>query len=53
MKVGETIEINGVMLGNIRRGLLQRVFFNNGKCPENEDKILLCTIDDIIIFKKI
>jgi hypothetical protein len=58
MKTGETIEINGVMLEAIAEisdeDCCKGCFFNHKgiKCPEDDDKILLCTIDDIIIFKK-
>ena len=58
MKTGDTIEINGVMLeavadtseNNICIGCF---LYPKGICPIDEDKNLLCTKDDIIIFKKI
>lgn len=57
MKVGETMEYNGVMLEAVAEisdeDSCKGCFFNNGKCPEEEDKILLCTKDDIIIFKEV
>lgn len=58
MKTGETIEINGVMLEAIAEindeDCCKECFFNHKgmNCPEDDDKNLLCTIDDIIIFKK-
>ena len=56
MKVGETIEINGVMLeaiAEISEDSCKGCFFKSKKiCPKDEDENLLCTKDDIIIFKK-
>ncbi len=59
MKTGETIEINGVMLEAIAeinddKDYCKGCFFNHKgmNCPEDDDKNLLCTIDDVIIFKK-
>lgn len=58
MKIGETIELNGVMLEAIaeisRKDCCEGCFFNHKgmNCPEDDDKNLLCTKDDIIIFKK-
>lgn len=59
MKIGETIEYNGVMLEAIAEisteDCCEGCFFNHKEyiCPEDEDKNLQCTKDDIIIFKKI
>ena len=57
MKVGYTIEYNGVMLEAVAEisdeDSCKGCFFYNGKCPEDDDKNLLCTKDDIIIFKEV
>lgn len=59
MKVGETIEYNGVMLEAISEisidDCCKECFFNHKgmNCPKDEDKNLLCTIEDIIIFKEV
>lgn len=57
MKVGETIEINGVMLEAVAEisetnSCIGCFLYLKGICPIDEDMNLLCTIEDIIIFKK-
>lgn len=57
MKVGETMEYNGVMLEAVAEisdeVSCKGCFFNHKgmNCPEDDN--LLCTKDDIIIFKEV
>lgn len=59
MKVGETMEYNGVMLEAVAEisdeDSCKGCFFNHKgmNCPEDDDKNLFCTKDDIIIFKEV